>query len=77
MTSGQILLPDSAQSEVREGRVLSVGDGRLLPSGHRVPSQVSEGDRVVFCPYAGTELVVEGEEFLIMNQEEILAIVSR
>ncbi len=76
-TNGGIMLPDNARPEIREGRVLSVGDGRLLGNGCRAISQVTEGDRVVFRPYAGTELSVEGEDFLIMNQEDILAVMGR
>jgi chaperonin GroES len=75
-TAGGIVLPDSAQEKPRQGRVLSVGDGRLLANGKRVQHQVSEGDRVLFSSYAGTEVDVNGEELLIMNESEILAIVS-
>jgi chaperonin GroES len=75
-TAGGIVLPDSAQEKPRQGRVLSVGDGRLLPNGTRVRHQVSEGDRVLFGSYGGTEVEVNGEDLLIMNESEILAIVS-
>lgn len=75
-TAGGIVLPNSARDKPREGRVLSVGDGRLLPDGTRVPHQVQEGDRVLFTSYAGTEVVVDNEELLIMREEEILAILD-
>jgi chaperonin GroES len=75
MTAGGIVLPDSAKEKPRQGRVLSLGDGRLLPNGSRVAHQVSEGDRVLFDSYAGTEIVIHGEEFLIMDEDEILAVV--
>jgi chaperonin GroES len=75
VTAGGIVLPDTAQEKPRQGRVLSVGDGRLLADGSRAGHQVAEGDRVVFASYAGTEVVVEGEELLIMNEDEILAVV--
>jgi chaperonin GroES len=75
-TAGGIVLPDSAKEKPRQGRVLSVGDGRLLPNGARVQHQVSEGDRVLFTSYAGTEVEVNGEDLLIMDEKDILAIVS-
>jgi len=75
-TAGGIVLPDTAKEKPQQGRVLSVGDGRLLSSGQRVGNQVSEGDRVLFGSYAGTEVVVDGEELLIMSEDEILAVVA-
>ena len=75
-TSGGILLPDAAQKRPQQGRVLSVGDGRLLSNGTRVAHQVREGDRVLFSNYAGNEVEVDGEELLIMNEDEILAVMS-
>jgi chaperonin GroES len=74
-TAGGIVLPDTAQEKPRQGRVVSVGDGRLLPGGARAPHQVSEGDRVLFEGYAGHEVVINGEELLIMREQEILAVV--
>ena len=75
MTAGGIILPDTAKEKPAQGRVLSVGDGSLLPDGTRAEHQVSEGDRVLFRSYSGTEVVVDGEELLIMSEDEILAIV--
>jgi chaperonin GroES len=75
-TAGGIVLPDAAREKPRQGRVLSVGDGRLLSDGTRVRHQVSEGDRVLFNSYAGAEVEVNGEDFLIMSEDEILAVVS-
>jgi chaperonin GroES len=75
-TAGGIVLPDAAREKPQQGRVLSVGDGRMLSNGTRVKHQVSEGDRVLFGSYAGTEVVVDGEELLIMSEGEILAIVA-
>lgn len=75
-TTGGILLPDSAREKPRQGRVLSVGDGRLLPSGGRARSQVHEGDRVLFAGYVGSEVVVGGEELLVLSEDEILAVVE-
>lgn len=75
-TAGGIVLPEGAREKPREGRVLSVGDGRLLANGDRAEPQVSEGDRVVFTSYAGSEVVVDGEELLIMSENEILAVLQ-
>ena len=77
-TAGGIVLPDATQDKPQQGRVLSIGDGRQLPDGSRVPHQVREGDRVVFSRYAGTEVVVEAdnEEVLIMGEDEILAVLE-
>ena len=75
VTAGGIVLPDTAKEKPRQGRVLSVGDGRMLPDGKRAAHQVSEGDRIIFGSYAGTEVLVDGEDLLIMSEDEILAIV--
>ena len=75
VTAGGIVLPDAAQEKPRQGRVLSIGDGRMLADGARAKHQVSEGDRVLFSSYAGTEVAINGEEFLIMSEDDILAIV--
>jgi chaperonin GroES len=74
-TAGGIVLPDTARERPQQGRVLSVGDGRLLSDGSRVGHQVSEGDRVLFGKYAGTEVEVDSEQLLIMSEDDILAIV--
>ena len=76
MTAGGVLLPDTAREIPQQGRVLSVGDGRLLSSGSRVPHQVSEGDRVLFQQWAGTEVEINGQKLLILSEDEILAIVE-
>jgi chaperonin GroES len=75
-TAGGIVLPENSRDKPREGRVLSVGDGRRLADGSRMPHQVRDGDRVVFAGYAGVEVEVDGEAMLIMNEDEILAIVK-
>ena len=74
-TSGGIILPDVAQKRPWQGRVLSVGDGRLLSDGTRAAHQVNEGDRILFGSYAGTEVKVNGEELLIMSESEVLSVV--
>ena len=75
-TAGGIVLPDSVRDKPLQGKVLSVGDGRQLSDGTRATHQVNEGDRVLFTSYAGTEFIVDGEEVLIMNEDEILAVLE-
>ncbi len=75
-TAGGIVLPDSAKEKPREGKVIELGDGKLLKSGERAKSRLKKGNRVLFSSYAGTEITIEGEEFLIMAEEDILAIVG-
>ena len=69
-------MPDSAQEKPQQGRVLSVGDGQMMADGSRFSHQVAEGDRVLFDSYAGTEVIVDDEEVLIMSEYEILAIME-
>jgi chaperonin GroES len=74
-TTGGILLPDAAREKPQQGRVLSVGDGRLLPDGTRSAHEVNEGDRVVFSNYSGAEVSIDDQEFLILSADDVLAIV--
>jgi chaperonin GroES len=74
-TRSGIMLPDTAKEPAQQGRVLSVGDGRRLADGSCCAHQVREGDRILFSTYAGIEVSVNGEELLIMSEDEILAIV--
>jgi chaperonin GroES len=76
VTAGGIVLPDSARERPQQGKVLSVGDGRLLADGTRSEPQVGEGDWVLFDKFSGTEVEVNGQELLIMNETEILAILD-
>jgi chaperonin GroES len=76
VTAGGIVLLDAALEKPQQGRVLSVGDGRQLADGSRAEHQVAEGDRVLFTSYAGNEVVVDGEELLIMAEGDVLAIVT-
>ena len=75
-TAGGIVLPDNAREKPQQGRVLSLGQGRLLPGGGRAEPQVGEGDRVLFSSYAGTEIEVDGQELLIMTEADILAVMN-
>ncbi len=75
-TAGGIVLPDTAKEKPKRGTVQSVGDGRLLDTGKRQPLQVKRGDQVLFSSYAGTEVKVEGEEMIIMDENDILAVLE-
>jgi chaperonin GroES len=75
-TKGGIVLPDSAKEKPKEGVVMALGNGRLLDSGERADFQVKEKDRVLFSSYAGTEIKVDGEDYLIMNEDDVLAVVN-
>ena len=75
-TAGGIVLPDSAKEKPKQGIVSAVGDGKLLENGKRAPLQVREGDRVLFTSYAGNEVTIDGKEYLIMSEEDILAVVD-
>jgi chaperonin GroES len=75
-TAGGIVLPDTAKEKPKQGKVLSLGDGKVLDNGKRQAFQVKKGDRVLFTSYAGSEIKIEGKEYLIMAEEDILAIVS-
>jgi len=75
-TKGGIILPDSAKEKPKEGRVLALGDGRLLDDGTRVKFTVKEGDRIIFASFAGTEIKHDGKELLLLSEEDVLAIVS-
>lgn len=75
-TPGGIVLPDAARDKPAEGRILSVGDGPILKNGKRGELQVSEGDRVIFSSYAGSEVNIDGEEVLVMSESDILAVVA-
>ena len=75
-TAGGLFLPDSAKEKPKQGRVMSLGEGKRLETGKRAPFQVKEGDRVLFTSYAGNEVTVDGEEYLIMAEDDILAVVD-
>ncbi len=75
-TAGGIVLPDTAKEKPKEGEVVSLGEGKLLEDGKRSEFQVKTGDKVLFTSYAGTEIKIEGEEYLIMAEEDILAIMG-
>jgi chaperonin GroES len=75
-TAGGILLPDSAKEKPKRGIVLAVGNGRLLDDGTRSEMQIKKNDEVIFTSYAGTEIKVDGDEYMIMEESDILGIVG-
>ena len=76
MTRGGIVLPDSAKEKPRRGTILALGDGKVLDDGTRAEFQVKIGDVVLFSSYGGTEIKVDGEELMLMEESDILAILS-
>ena len=76
VTKGGILIPDTAKEKPIEGKVIAVGPGKMSDAGARMPLQLKEGDRVLFGKYAGTEIKMEGDEFLMMRKEDILAVIN-
>jgi chaperonin GroES len=71
---GNIIIPDTAKERPQEGEVVAVGKGRLTNSGSRVEPEVKKGDRVLFAKYAGTEISMDDSKYLVMKEDEILAI---
>jgi len=74
---GGIIIPDSAREKPQEGEVIAAGAGKKLDSGERVALDVKEGDRVLFGKYAGTEVKLDDEEYLIMREDDILGVIER
>ncbi|WP_085993403.1 co-chaperone GroES [Oceanobacillus senegalensis] len=75
-TASGIVLPDSAKEKPQEGKVVAVGTGRVLDNGEKLPLEVAEGNRIIFSKFAGTEVKYEGTEYLILRENDILAIVE-
>ncbi len=75
-TAGGIVLPETAKEKPKEGKIIAVGPGKILDSGEISKMQLKKGDRVIFASYAGTEVEVDGEELLIMSEEDVLAVVK-
>jgi chaperonin GroES len=74
---GGIIIPDTAKEKPQEGEVIAVGDGKRKDDGVRVPLDVKAGDRVLFGKYSGSEIRMDGDEYLIMREDEILGIIER
>ena len=75
-TKGGIIIPDTAKEKPIEGKVIAVGDGKIKEDGKKIPLDVKKGDRVLFTKYGGTEIKIDGEEHLMMKQDDILAIIE-
>ena len=76
VTKSGIVLPEAAKEKPKRGKVLAIGEGKLLDNGQRAKFQVKKGDEVIFASYAGTEVKVNGEELLILSEDEVLAIIE-
>ncbi len=75
-TKGGIIIPDTAKEKPVEGVIMAVGDGKVTDDGKKIPLEVKAGDKVLFGKYAGTEIQIDGEEHLIMREDDIIAIVE-
>jgi len=75
-TKGGIIIPDTAKEKPVEGKVIAVGTGRVKKDGTKLPLEVKKGDRVLYGKYAGTEIKMDGEEYLMMKEDDILAIIE-
>jgi len=76
MSKGGIIIPDSAKEKPAQGEVIAVGDGKILENGTKIEMNVKKGDKVLFSKYAGTEVKLEGEEVLIMREDDILGVIE-
>ena len=75
-TKGGIIIPDTAKEKSAEGKVVAVGNGKLDENGKRVALEVKKGDRILFGKYSGTEVKIEGEEYLILREDDVLGIIE-
>ena len=75
-TKGGIIIPDSAKEKPAEGKVVSVGNGKMNEDGKRMPVEIQEGDSILFGKYSGTEVKIDGEEYLIMREDDVLGIIE-
>ncbi len=75
-TKGGIIIPDTAKEKPAEGKVVAVGNGKLGDDGKRVALEVKKGDRILFGKYAGTEVKIEGDEYLIMREDDVLGVID-
>jgi chaperonin GroES len=76
VTASGIVLPDTAKEKPQRGKVLAVGDGKIGDDNERVPLDVSEGDEVLYSKYGGTEIVIDGEDLLVLRESDVLAKVT-
>jgi chaperonin GroES len=76
-TSGGIIIPDTAKEKPQEGRVIAVGNGKVTDEGKVIPLEVAVGDRILFGKYSGSEITLDGEEHLIIREEDVLAVLGK
>lgn len=74
---GGIIIPDTAKEKPMEGEIMEIGSGRMLDDGKKMPLEVNKGDRVLYGKYSGTEVSIEGDEFLIMRESDIFAVIQK
>src|SRR5579859_2283724 len=77
VTRSGIVIPDTAKEKPQEGIVIAVGSGKLLDNGDRVPLEIKEGDRVLYAKYGGTEFKLDGEEYLVLRESDVLAVLVK
>lgn len=75
-TKGGIIIPDTAKEKPAEGKVVAVGNGKVGDDGKRIPLEIKKGDRILFGKYSGTEVKIEGDEYLIMREDDVLGIIE-
>ncbi len=75
-TKGGIIIPDTAKEKPQEGKVIAVGNGRITEKGEVIPLEVKKGDKVLFSKYGGTDVNIDGEEYVILEENEVVAIVE-
>ena len=75
-TKGGIIIPDTAKEKPQEGEVIAAGNGKILDNGTKIPMDVKAGDKVLFGKYSGTDIKIDGQEYLILREDEVLAIVG-
>jgi chaperonin GroES len=76
-TKGGIIIPDTAKEKPIEGKVIAAGEGRINKDGKKMPMEVKTGDRILFAKYAGTEVKMDGEEYLMMKEDDVLAVIEK
>jgi chaperonin GroES len=76
MTKGGIIIPDTVKEKPQEGKVVAIGTGRILEDGKVIPLEVKAGDRVLIGKYGGTEITLDGEEYIILDENEVLAVIE-
>ena len=75
-TAGGIVLPDTAKEKPKQGKVVAVGEGKLLENGERAKPTLKKGDKIIFESFAGTEVKIDGKEYLLMREDDVLAIIQ-